>query len=75
MRRLVALSVLALSAATTLSACASTGPTSYDEDMAKLEADCRARGGILTPTGAMTGRPQTEYACEIRGQSSGRLNN
>lgn len=65
---------LALAAAGGLSACAAGmgGESRYDSDLRRLEADCRARGGILTQTGATTGRPQTEYACEITGQPSGR---
>lgn len=60
-----ALSLLGAIALTT-SACASTGgQNTYRQDMAKLEQDCTSRGGILQPTGAMTGRPETEYACRI----------
>lgn len=56
------LSILAL----TTAACASTGgQNSYRQDMDKLEQDCTSRGGILQPTGALTGRPETEYACRI----------
>jgi hypothetical protein len=71
---------LALVAATgllALSACASTGepyPT-YAEELAELQSACRARGGILTPIAGSTGhRPATDYACEIRGGASSRLN-
>ncbi len=62
-------------AALTLAACASSGAQSrYSQDYTQLREDCAARQGILTPiTGAMTGRPQTDNACEIRG-ASGRLN-
>lgn len=53
-----------------LSACAAgTGAqTSYTSDQRRLADDCRARGGILVPTGQQTGRPQTDNVCEIRGQ-------
>lgn len=51
-----------------LSACASgSGMSRYEEDLRKLTADCEARGGILVPTRAATGRPETEYACQISG--------
>jgi len=54
-----------------LAACASTGGgNSYQKDLDALEATCTERGGILTQTGAQTGRPQTEYACKISGQAS-----
>ena len=36
----------------------------------QLEADCTARGGILTPTQQQTGRPQTDNACRITGGAS-----
>jgi hypothetical protein len=54
-----------------LSACA-TGrdlPT-YKQEMDKLDAECVARGGILTPSGRQTGRPQTDYVCKISGGAS-----
>lgn len=55
----------------TLAACA-TGrdlPT-YQEEMSTLEADCAARGGILTPSGRQTGRPQVDYVCKVSGGAS-----
>ena len=58
--------------AASLGACASTGshPT-YGQELDQLTADCRERGGILSPIpGAQTGRPQTDFACEIRGGAS-----
>lgn len=62
---LKALSLLSAIALTT-AACASTGgQNTYRQDMDKLEQDCTRRGGILQPTGALTGRPETEYACRI----------
>ena len=67
----ILLSSLLLAAA--LAACAGTPrsiPT-YGEELDQLTADCTARGGILSPIpGAQTGRPQTDYACEIRGGAS-----
>ena len=67
----ILLSSLLLAAA--LSACATTPgsrPT-YGQELDRLTADCRERGGILSPiSGAQTGRPQTDYACEIRGGAS-----
>jgi hypothetical protein len=51
-----------------LSACASgPGTSRYGEDLRKLTADCEARSGVIVPTGASTGRPETEYACQISG--------
>ena len=59
--------------AASLSACAGTSrpqPT-YGQELDQLTADCRERGGILSPiSGAQTGRPQTDFACEIRGGAS-----
>ncbi len=54
-----------------LAACGSTGGVnSYQADMDRLEAGCTQRQGILTPTGAQTGRPETDYACRITGGAS-----
>ena len=51
-----------------LAACASAGGvSSYQKDLDRLEASCKAREGILTPTGLQTGRPETEYACTVIG--------
>lgn len=60
--------------ALTLSACASgMGENRYQSELDKLAADCEARGGILSPTGQQTGRPQTENVCKITGQPSSRV--
>jgi hypothetical protein len=67
----ILLSSLVLAAS--LTACAGTprsNPT-YGQELDQLTADCRERGGILAPIpGATSGRPQTDYACEIRGGAS-----
>ncbi len=55
-----------------LGACASDGaPTSrYASDMRALQDSCDARQGVLVPIpGATSGRPETDYACEIRAPS------
>jgi hypothetical protein len=58
-----------LAAALALSACASsTGPTEgYNAATDRLAAECRERGGILTPTGGATGRAETDNVCRISG--------
>ncbi|MBD7942428.1 hypothetical protein [Brevundimonas guildfordensis] len=58
----------ALVAPLTLAACASgrSLPT-YQQEMDKLDSECRDRGGIISPTGRQTGRPQTDYVCKITG--------
>ena len=63
---------LVLTALLTLGACATgpAGPHSYQAELDRLEATCQARGGILTPTGDQSGRPQTDYACKITGGAS-----
>lgn len=54
-----------------LTACATDHPLpTYQQEMDTLQAECTARGGILTPTGRETGRPQTDYACKISGGAS-----
>lgn len=68
-----ALTTLMLAAmATAVSACATTRdapPNSYRADLDRLTGECRERGGILSPTGATTGRPETEFVCRISGAS------
>ncbi|WP_295184751.1 hypothetical protein [uncultured Brevundimonas sp.] len=63
--------ILILSAAVVLpllSGCGTMGATNrYQQELNALEAACTRDQGILTPTGVQTGRPQTEYACEITG--------
>lgn len=55
-----------------ISACASAGggSNSYLTEMDRLEADCKAREGILTPTGSQSGQPARDYACRITGGAS-----
>ena len=58
-----------------LTACASTRgePTRYQQDKARLEAECRERGGILTPSpGGLdpSGNPALDFQCEVRGGGS-----
>lgn len=63
--------LVALVAPLALGACA-TGKTfpTYQEEYDKLNADCTARGGILTTSGATTGRPQTDNICKIIGPAT-----
>lgn len=69
MRNLVLISTLGL-----LTACASDGAVnSYSAEYDALLASCRERGGILSPTGGESGRPQNDYVCRITGQTSGRI--
>ena len=67
--RLPVLAILLL--APTLAACASpraaTGnavPTSAEE-MARLESQCRARNGVLVPSGRLTSQPSLDYICRV----------
>lgn len=63
----------ALGGALALAGCSSTGTNQYQADFDRLEADCRAREGILVPTGKMSGRPQVDNACRITGGPSDRI--
>ena len=58
-----------------VSACATPGATDrYATDLEKMTAECRDRGGILTPRAAATDvRPQTDYACQVTGEPSSRF--
>ena len=59
--------------ALTLSACASgMGQNQYETEYQRLAADCAARGGVLSPTGSQSGRPQLDNVCKITGQPSSR---
>lgn len=42
----------------------------YSSELRQLTEDCTARGGILSPTGQQTGRPQTDNVCRITGGAS-----
>jgi hypothetical protein len=54
-----------------LAACApTTGPGRYETELRQLAADCEARGGILSPTGEQSGRPQNDNVCRITGGAS-----
>ena len=59
---------IVLAAPLVLGACASSKafPT-YQQEYDRLSAECTAGGGILTTSGAQTGRPQTDYVCKIIG--------
>jgi len=61
--------VLAIAAVSTLAACASMpgGGNDYEAKFTRLSDQCKARGGVLTPTGANRGEPQIDYACTIHG--------
>jgi hypothetical protein len=53
-----------------LAACAG-GPASgerYVDKLDSLAADCRDRGGILSPSGAQTGDPARDNVCKINGE-------
>ncbi len=58
--------------AVSLVGCASSGAgsNSYSAQFDQLEAYCKARDGILTPTGSQSGHPQRDYACKITGGAS-----
>ena len=59
--------------AVALSACASgMGTDHYQSEYERLSADCTARGGILSPTGSQSGRPQLDNVCKVTGQPSNR---
>lgn len=47
-----------------------TGVDRYAADLQRLSDDCAARGGILSPTGDQSGRPQTDNVCRITGGGS-----
>lgn len=70
--RILLFSALAAASLATAGCAAGARPLNgYGAEMDRLTADCAERGGILTPIpGATSGRPQADYACEIRGGAS-----
>lgn len=53
-----------------LTACAGAPVDRYSDALKRLSDDCEARGGILSPTGEQSGRPQTDNVCRITGGAS-----
>ena len=54
--------------ALTLGACATAGPSRYQEELDRLADACRARGGVLTPRSTPpTGNPGADNACYVPG--------
>lgn len=65
--------VIAVPAALLLAvaACAPTmSPSRYEMELRQLSDSCEARGGILSPTGQQSGRPQVDNVCRITGGAS-----
>jgi len=69
MRTLIAFAAVALVLALTACATTTTGDR-YNDELRRLSDDCAARGGILSPTGQQSGRPQTDNVCRITGGAS-----
>jgi hypothetical protein len=54
-----------------LSACASDNRSgSSATELDRLRADCEARGGMLRPTGRISGTPAVDNPCIIRGATN-----
>jgi hypothetical protein len=71
--------ILTTLAAASLAACASNGPQTsslgnYGQELAELQAQCNGRNGMLVPVpNATTGRPATDYVCDVKGVGSPRV--
>ncbi len=50
-----------------LAGCATPAGMRGETEEQRLSRECRARGGILVPSGANTGRPQIDFVCQISG--------
>lgn len=56
-----------------LGACASSptrGHNSSEREIDRLQRECTARGGILVPSGRLTGREPLDNVCKISGGAS-----
>lgn len=49
------------------------GVSNYEREFISLTETCRERGGILSPTGRQSGRPQEDNVCRITGVPSPRV--
>ena len=56
-----------------LSACATRGGGAANGELARLESDCKAQGGVLVQSGRATGRETLDNICRITGGPSDRL--
>jgi len=61
--------IMLIVSALALSACASSAPVEgSSNELARLTAECRERGGILVPSGRpLEGRATVDNYCQIRG--------
>ena len=51
-----------------LGGCATAPSAARDSDYQRLVRECQEKGGVLLPTfGPLSGRPQTDNYCELRG--------
>ena len=66
-----AIFISALLPAILLAACAGDNhPSTSAAELERLRADCEARGGILRPTGRLSGTPALDNPCIIRGATN-----
>jgi hypothetical protein len=65
------LSIALLLLPVALTACAGKNPTSPTASrIDELRASCEARGGMLVPSGRITGQEALDYPCVIRGATT-----
>jgi len=68
--RILTFAVPALLLLTVAGCAATTGGDRYAGELQILTEQCSARGGILAPTGQLSGRPQNDNVCKITGGAS-----
>jgi len=54
-----------VAAALTLCGCAGGQGIDYAGDLAKIEADCLAKGGTVAPSGKLTGEAALDHVCRL----------
>lgn len=69
--QIISLSVAAFLVLASVGCATGSGTSNYQQELARLEADCKAKDGILTPSSApQSSNPASDYGCRIVGPAS-----
>jgi hypothetical protein len=67
---LVAVTITPLSLGACAGGATHTAQNSSQREIDRLDSQCKAQGGILVPSGRMTGREPLDNVCKINGGAS-----